>query len=132
MRKSIVCLALVMTLQAPLSALPAQAPGPETVTVTLSSFKFTPNEIALQHGRTYRLHLVNASGGGHDFTAPDFFAASAIAPADRALVTDGKVRLSGKATVDVLVTPEKPGVYALRCSHFMHSSMGMSGHLTVQ
>jgi len=131
MRKSIVCLALFVTAQAPVGRLPAQPSGLETVTVTLSNFKFTPNAIVLQHGRSYRLHLVNASGGGHDFTAPGFFAASAIAPPDRAMVTDGKIRLAGKASVDVTLTPEKPGVYALHCSHFMHSGMGMNGHVTV-
>jgi plastocyanin len=131
MRKSIVCLALFAAAQAPVGKLPAQPSGPETVTVTLSNFKFTPDANILQHARSYRLHLVNASGIGHDFTAPDFFAASTIAQPDRALVTDGKVRLAGKASADVTLTPEEPGVYTLHCSHFMHSGMGMNGHVTV-
>ena len=132
MRKSIAGLALLVAAQAPVSELPAQPSAPETVTVTLSNFKFAPSEIVLQHGRPYRLHLINTAGGGHDFTAPDFFAASAVAPPDRAMVIDGKVKLVGKASVDIVLTPEKAGVYALRCSHFLHAGMGMSGHITVQ
>lgn len=132
MRKSIVCLALLASTQVPLDRVQAQAGGPEVVTVVLSNFKFTPSEIALQHGRSYRLHLVNGTGGGHDFTAPDFFAASEIAGPDRARLTGGKVKLAGRASLDLTLTPERPGTYALRCSHFMHSGMGMNGHIIVR
>lgn len=110
----------------------AQGENPQPVTVELSSFAFSPSSLTFQHGRVYRLHLVNASGGGHDFTAPEFFAASEIAPADRAKVAGGKIRLAGKESVDVTLTPEKAGTYELRCSHFLHASMGMKGQITVQ
>jgi len=109
----------------------AQGPVPQLVTVELSSFDFSPASLTFQHGRAYRLHLVNTAGGGHDFTAPEFFAASDIAPADRAKTAGGKIRLSGKESVDVTLTPEKAGVYALRCSHFLHAGMGMKGQITV-
>ena len=116
-------------LHAPLNA---QETQPQLVTIELSSFAFTPSELTLQHGHAYRLHLVNTSSGGHDFTAPEFFAASDVAPQDRALVTDGKVRLSGHATADIALTPEKAGTYKLHCSHMMHASFGMRGTITVQ
>lgn len=132
MRKTMALLALGLAAQAPLSGLGAQAPAPETVTVELSNFKFSPSTLTLQHGHTYRLHLVDTVGGGHDFTAPEFFAASAIAPEDQAKVADGKVKLSNKDVVDVTLTPEKAGTYALRCSHLMHSSFGMTGQIVVQ
>jgi plastocyanin len=102
------------------------------VTVELSSFAFSPGTLTFQHGRSYRLHLVNTSGGGHDFTAPEFFAASEVVPADRAKVTAGKIRLTGKESVDVTLTPLKAGAYALRCSHFLHAGMGMKGQITVE
>ena len=110
----------------------AQGASQQAINVELSSFAFTPSSLTLQHGRTYRLHLVNTSGGGHDFTAPEFFAASAIAPADRNRVTDGKVKLAGNQTVDINLTHEKAGTYPLRCSHFLHAGMGMRGSITVQ
>jgi uncharacterized cupredoxin-like copper-binding protein len=114
------------------SAVNAQGAEPQVVSIELSSFKFTPDSLTFQHGRAYRLHLVNASGGGHDFTAPEFFASSVIAPANRSEVVGGKVRLAGKQSVDVVLTPEKPGTYELHCSHFLHSGMGMKGQITVQ
>jgi plastocyanin len=110
----------------------AEGPGPQVVSVELSSFAFAPSVLTLQHGRSYRLHLVNTSGGGHDFTAPEFFAASDIAPADRAKETGGKVRLAGRQTVDVTLIPEKAGIYQLRCSHFLHAGMGMKGEIRVE
>jgi plastocyanin len=132
MRKPIAALALLLTWYAPLGSLAAQDAQPQVVSVELSSFKFAPAEIALRHGQTYRLHLVNTSAGGHDFAAPEFFAASKIAAADRGVVADGKVKLSGKQSVDIVLTPEKAGIYALRCTHFLHSGMGMNGRIAVE
>jgi len=127
---TVFCLAVVSLFAS--GPLDAQKEAPQVVSVELSSFKFTPSSLIFQHGRTYRLHLVNASGGGHDFTAPEFFASSAIAPADRSEVVGGKVKLSGRQSLDVVLTPERPGTYELHCSHFLHSGMGMKGQITVQ
>jgi uncharacterized cupredoxin-like copper-binding protein len=132
MRKSVAVLAILLATQVPLSALNAQGGAAETVSVELSSFKFTPSVLRLQHGHAYRLHLSNASSGGHDFSAPGFFAASAIAPEDRGKVTGGKVKLSGHQAVDITLTPQKAGSYAVTCTHFMHSGFGMKGQITVQ
>lgn len=132
MRKAILGSVCLLTLQVPFGMASAQAAAPELVSVELSNFKFSPTDLTLQHGRSYRLHLVNDAGGAHDFTAPEFFAASAIAPADRGAVVDGKVKLAGHQTVDVTLTPEKAGSYELHCSHFMHSGFGMKGQITVQ
>lgn len=129
MRKWIGILALIAS-QAPVAVAMAQAP--QTVSIELSSFKFTPSQLTFQHGHAYHLHLVNAASGGHDFTAPEFFAASTIAPADRGKVAGGKIRLSGRQTVDIVITPDKVGSYPLTCSHFLHSTMGMKGAITVQ
>ena len=132
MQKPFVALAVLLASYAPMTTLAAQGAQPQVVSVELSSFRFAPAEIALRHGQAYRLHLVNASSGGHDFAAPEFFAASSVAAGDRGLVVDGKVKLAGKQTVDVVLTPEKAGTYALRCTHFLHSGLGMSGRITVQ
>ena len=110
----------------------AQGAGPQVVDVNLSSFAFSPSMLTFQHGRSYRLHLVNTSGGGHDFTAPEFFAASAIVAADRTKIVGGKVKLAGKQSVDITLTPEKTGTYELHCSHFLHAGMGMKGAITVE
>jgi uncharacterized cupredoxin-like copper-binding protein len=131
MRKLTIAFALLATLL-PGGELQAQPAAPETIAVGLSNFKFSPSEISLQRGHAYRLHLVNASGGGHDFAAPAFFAASTIAPEDRGKVAGGRVRLSGHQTVDISLTPQAAGSYPLTCTHFMHSGFGMKGQITVR
>lgn len=102
------------------------------VTVELSSFKFTPKALTLRQGQRYRLHLVNTASGGHDFVAKEFFAASTIAPEDRDKIRDGRIDLHGEEAVDVILTPNRAGTYKVHCSHFMHSTFGMTGEIVVQ
>jgi uncharacterized cupredoxin-like copper-binding protein len=102
------------------------------LTIELSSFKFTPANEALQRGTVYRLHLVNTSSGGHDFVAKEFFAGSLIAPEDRARITNGGVAVGGGEAVDVRLIPNRTGSFKVHCSHFLHSSFGMTGTITVQ
>jgi uncharacterized cupredoxin-like copper-binding protein len=104
----------------------------QTITVELSSFKFVPANLVLDHGTPYRLHLVNRASGGHDFVARRFFANSTIVAEDRAEVVDGRVDLGGGDSVDVRLVPTRPGTYDLHCSHFMHAIFGMKGTITVR
>ena len=60
------------------------------------------------------------------------FAASSVAAGDRGLIADGKVRMAGKQAIDITLTPVNARTFPLRCSHFLHSGMGMNGHITVQ
>src|SRR6185503_20561167 len=59
-----------------LPAAAAAQPAARTVEIRLSSFDFTPNEIRLRAGEPVILHLVNSGRGGHNFSAPQFFAAA--------------------------------------------------------
>jgi plastocyanin len=123
--------ALVMAL--PASAL-AQEPDwsrAPTVTVTLSSFDYTPATIRLRAGEPVVLRLVNASGKGHDFSAPEFFAAAQLRASDRALLAKGTIEVKGKAAREVALRPAA-GRYRLRCTHFMHSAFGMKGEIVVE
>jgi plastocyanin len=131
MRKSLVLSACLLATHFPAGSAFAQD-APEVISVELSNFKFSPDQLTLQHGHAYRLHLVNEAGGAHDFMAAEFFAASKVAAADSGSVVDGKIKLAGHQTVDVTLTPEKAGTYELHCSHFMHSGMGMKGQIIVQ
>ncbi len=123
-------------LAAPLIAfcaiVPATAqPQPAAVAVTLENFKFAPNTVQLHAGAPAVLHLVNTAGGGHSFSAPEFFAAAAIAPASKALVHDGKVEVPKHSAVDVALTPAA-GQYPLKCTHTLHSAFGMKGTIVVR
>lgn len=104
----------------------------QLLTVELSSFKFTPASLTLDRGVTYRIHFMNTSSGGHDFVAKEFFAASTVAPEDRAKVENGSVGVDGREAVDVTLVANKPGTYKMHCSHFLHSSFGMTGLITVR
>jgi len=116
-------------LLAALLALPAAAPAqPRTVEVRLSSFDFTPSTIHLTAGRPVVLHLVNTGGGGHNFAAPQFFAA---ARAVSGPVRDGRVEVPGRESVDITLTPVR-GSYRLRCTHTLHTTFGMTGRIVVE
>jgi len=104
----------------------------ETVTVTLSSFAFTSETIELEHGRPYRLHFVNGSDGGHNFAARDFFDAAELGPGGAEILGRGKIELDSGQSADVYVMIAEPGEYEMHCSHFMHTTFGMSGDIVVR
>jgi plastocyanin len=101
---------------------------PRIIEVQLSSFAFTPEEIRLTAGEPVTLHLVNTGSGGHNFAAREFFAAATGVSGP---VVDGRVEVGSRATVDVTLTPAA-GRYRLRCTHTMHTMMGMSGEIIVE
>jgi plastocyanin len=101
------------------------------VAVALSSFKFAPQTIRLRAGQPVVLHLENTGAGGHDFSAPAFFAAAQVRQQDAAKVAGGKVDVVGHASVDVALVP-KAGTYTLRCTHSLHTMFGMKGTIVVQ
>ena len=96
----------------------------------MSSFDFTPSTLRLRADRPVILHLVNKGSGGHDFTAPAFFAAAQVRPRDRGLAGKGRIELSGGRSVDIALVP-RAGTYKLKCSHAFHQTFGMSGRIVV-
>lgn len=121
-------------------ALAASAPAPGAqqpdwnraalVEVALANFKFSPRTIHLRAGQPVRLHLVNRSGGGHDFTAREFFAAASVRPQDRSEIVDGSVEVKGRQSREIGLVP-KAGRYKLKCTHTLHKTLGMSGVIVV-
>jgi len=127
MQKFRVCAAFVFTLAAG-SAARAQDGGMmagthhvQQIEIQMSNFAYSPNAIELLSGSDYLLHFVNTGSTGHDFSAPEFFAAGTVAPEDRAKLADGSVEVEGGATVDVRFTATKPGTYKVVC--FYHQQM---------
>lgn len=118
-------------LLAAISVTPAVAAAPAVTSVNLANFSFAPATIQLQAGVPTVLRLHNVSGGGHSFTAPQFFAAARIQPQSAALVQKGKVEVPGGATVDIALTPAA-GQYPLKCSHAFHAGFGMKGTIVVR
>jgi uncharacterized cupredoxin-like copper-binding protein len=115
------------------AAAAAQAPDwahAQRVEVKLSSFDFTPSTLHLRAGQPVVLHLVNTGSGGHDFTAPAFFAAARVQPGNRGGVAKGSVEVGSRRSVDVALVP-KAGDYPLKCSHAFHKTFGMTGRIVV-
>ena len=102
----------------------------QRVDVVLSDFAFTPMALHLRQGRTYRLHFANQGSGGHNFTAPEFFAASRIEPADVGAVIGGRVELARGESRDVRLVPGA-GAYRVICTHPLHTTFGMTGSVIV-
>lgn len=130
-------LRLAFALMAAAATLPAAAQpaadwaNAQPVGVVMTNFKFTPNELRFHHGTAYRLEFTNRGTSDHNFTSPEFFSAVSIAPEDRNKVVDGKVEVDEGQTVAVRVEALKPGSYPFHCSHFLHSSFGMTGNATI-
>jgi len=114
------------------SAQPVSWSNAETVTITLSSFAFTPETIELEHGQPYRLVFVNTSSGGHNFIARDFFHSAQIPSEDRAWIDNGRIEIEGGERTQIRVMITEPGRYDVHCSHFMHSVFGMTGSIVVR
>src|SRR6478672_8947885 len=109
-----------------LAASPAAA-QPQAITISVFSFGFTPKPIHLRAGQPVTLTFVNQSSHGHDFTAPEFFAASAVSAG---AAPGGKIPLAGNQTKSITLTP-RTGTYPAHCSHFLHSSMDMTDQIVV-
>lgn len=109
-------------------AAPAQSqPAMPTITIALDSFAYSPRPIVLAAARPVRMHFVNRSGSGHDFTARKFFRSARIL---RGAVPQGEVELAGHTTAAVELVPAR-GRYKVHCSHFGHKLMGMSTEIIV-
>lgn len=75
-----------------------------------------PKRLELLSGSDYQLHFVNGTGSGREFAAPEFFAALAVAPDDRAKIAGAGVEVEGGASVDLRITAVRKGAYAFRCT----------------
>ena len=109
----------------------AQFGGATEQRVALSSFDFTPHELHLRAGRPTTLVLTNVASGGHDFSAPEFFAAARVEAGDAALIDDGEIEVPGKSTRTVHLVPAA-GSYRLTCTHTLHAAFGMKGTIVVE
>lgn len=101
------------------------------VEVDLTSFKFTPAKVELRADQPQMLTLVNKSSGGHNFSAREFFAAADVAPQDAGLIKKGALEVESGQSVTIHLVP-KAGQYNLKCSHFGHSTFGMTGVIVVR
>lgn len=126
-------LAAALTLFAlPASAQPDWSKA-ETVTIGLSNYAFTPSTLNLHVGQPYHLVFASSVTKDHNFAAPELFQSGIVADADKSKISkDGEVEVDDGGTVTVDFMPEKAGTYPFECTHFMHSTFGMTGQAVVQ
>jgi plastocyanin len=110
----------------------AMAQSATPISITMTNYAFNPSALTLRAGVTYQLHFINGGSKDHNFSAPEFFAASQVAAEDQAKIEKGLVALASGQSVDITVTPGTPGSFAVECTHFMHKIMGMHGSILVQ
>ncbi|HEX8642769.1 MAG TPA: cupredoxin domain-containing protein [Allosphingosinicella sp.] len=103
----------------------------EPVVVRLSSFDFAPATLRLRAGVPVLLRLENRGGGGHNFSAPQFFAAARVDAASAALVLRGAVEVPSNSVREIRLVPAA-GRYRLRCTHSLHTAFGMKGWILVE
>lgn len=115
----------------PITVVQAETPA-TAIEVHLSNFKFEPKAIELAAGKDYALTLINDGGGGHSFSAKDFFASATVEPADAAQVKDGTVEVPGNEKRTVRFKTGAPGTYKVKCTHAFHSGFGMKGEIVVR
>jgi len=101
------------------------------VEVDLASFAFSPSTIRLRAGVPVTLHLVNTGRGGHNFSAPQFFAAATVRPGTIGRLHSGTIEVGSNSSADVTLVPAA-GHYPLKCTHPLHSLMGMHGEIIVE
>ena len=113
--------ALILSLNAPAAAQPAAQ------TIQLYSFGYTPKVIRLAAGRPVTINFVNTAGGGHNFSAPSFFAAATITSGS---APNGVVELGKRQSRTITLIP-RAGTYKVRCTHTFHKQLGMTGQILV-
>ena len=96
--------------------------------IALYSYGYNPNPIVLTAGKAVTLNFVNRSGGGHDFTAKNFFRSARIISGN---VGQGEVELGGGRSASVTLVPAK-GRYKVHCGHPFHKMLGMTGDIVVR
>ncbi len=102
----------------------------QPMTVVMVDDVFQPDHLTFQHGTPYRLHLENHGKNLHEFTAPEFLAASIVRDPGQ-LANGGKeIVLQPGTSADVDLEPLKPGTYHLICAD--HDWDGMVGDIVVK
>src|SRR5437763_7479019 len=117
----------VLALASTAFAVAQPAPKADVHTIDVQSFSFAPSPIHLAAGTPVTLVFVNHSGSGHDFTAPQFFAAATFVAGS---APKGEIDLPPHETRTVTLIP-RAGAYKAHCSHFMHAAIGMHDEIVV-
>jgi len=124
MKPILILAASAIAMAIPGSASKAQA----VVPIILYSYGYAPNPIVLTAGQPVTITFNNRSSKGHEFKAPQFFAASKIL---KGAAPEGAVDLKGGASASITLIPAR-GTYRVHCGHFLHTQFGMTTAIYVR
>jgi len=99
------------------------------VEIRMIEYEIVPKELRFHRGLPYRLHLVNAGKEGHDFTAPDFFAAVQVRNTGALNESGSSVFLQPGQETDIYFIARHPGLFAPRCAD--HDWAGMTATIVI-
>jgi uncharacterized cupredoxin-like copper-binding protein len=102
----------------------------QPMNILLIDDRFVPGHLNFRHAVPYRLHLENHGKELHEFTAPEFFAASIVGNPGVLASAGQEIVVQPGAAVDVDLVPLRPGIYRLICAD--HDWDGMTGEITVE
>lgn len=109
------------------------------LTIEMHDHGYRPRELSLKSGQPYRITLVNYGGANHYFTAPEFFAASAIRKAEVRHVAEVKGQgftsfeiYARGGSLDLYVVPMAKGRYRAHCHMKDHERLNIEGILIVE
>ncbi len=111
--------------------------APETLTVRIPGYRFTPDEMVFHRDRPTRLVLVNETERNHSFVAKAFFQGIAVKQLSGPGGTmDGpwveRVLVPAGETKELWFVPARYGSYKFECDITGHSALGMSGLIDVR
>jgi uncharacterized cupredoxin-like copper-binding protein len=110
--------------------------SPETITVTMANFEFTPSELTLRRDRPTRLVFVNPTTKDHTVVADAFFrevATHKIVGSSGAAAAPwlSKMVVPAGQTKELWLVAARYGAYRFECDVTGHSAFGMSGLINV-
>jgi len=106
------------------------------LTIELSEFAFTPDDIALEAGQPYVITVLNVGAVKHEFTAGDFFGSVAFRKAEDAsgefkAPAPHEIEVFAGKEIEMYMIPTTAGRYQLVCEIEGHLEAGMSGTIDV-
>jgi uncharacterized cupredoxin-like copper-binding protein len=101
----------------------------QRVDLEMLDYEFVPKEVRLRRAVPYRLHLVNAGGDAHDFTAADFFASVELKDAAAHNGRRTSVFLEPGDAADIYFIARKAASFAARCAD--HDWAGMTATIVI-